>query len=137
MSKSENTERRRSKRRTLLDTFSFFVVVPKKGIHRLPVHDLSEGGIRFDLDLDEESPADFPVEKGEILDLRFYFNQALYLPLRIRVARIIEKDIEKNRVREIGAEFCETGTAGQKACTNFLQMLDQILDLAQLDQAEY
>jgi hypothetical protein len=131
MSKNENSERRRSRRRSLLDTFSFFVVVPRKGIHRLPVHDLSEGGIRFDLDVEGESAGDFAVKKGDTLDLRFYLNQGLFIPLRIRVARIEEKQ----HGRQIGAEFCEAGTPGQKACLSFLQMLDQILDVAQVDQS--
>lgn len=123
------TQRRRARRRTLVETFAFFVVVPRKGAHRLPVYDLSEDGIGFDLDIEGELPETFPVQVGEELDLRFYLNQSLYLPLKIKVARTEEK----NQIRRIGAVFCDEKSPGRQACLGMLQMIDQLLDIAQID----
>jgi len=122
-------ERRRTQRRTLLETFSFFAMVPKKGPHRLTVHDLSEEGIGFDLDIEGEAAAEFPISQGEVFELRLYLNQALYLPLLIEVRRIEEK----NQIRRIGAAFSEKDSPGHKACLCLIQMLDRIGDIAKID----
>src|SRR5579885_2681962 len=97
--KADGAERRRSARQPILDSFSLFVVVPKKGIHRLPIHDVSAEGIGFDLDTEGESPSDFPVKVGETLELRLYLNQSLFLALEAKVMRSQEKDL----IRRIGA----------------------------------
>ncbi len=122
-------ERRTTRRRPILDSFSFFVVLPKNGDHRLRVYDVSEGGVGFDFDAGGESPQDFPVKMGDTMDLHFYLNQSLYLPLQVSVKRIDEK----GGVRRIGAEFKDTQGAGFKALSGFLAMLDQISEAAQID----
>lgn len=121
-------ERRRSKRTEVLDTFSLFASVPKKGPHRLRVHDLSEIGIGFDLDIEEEDEGSgFPVENGTPLEIHLYLNQSLYIPMKV-VVRRVEK---KGNVRRIGAE-----TAGDKsdpatsAILSFIKMLESISDVA-------
>src|ERR1700751_1407622 len=81
-------ERRRSKRRPILDTFSLFAVVPKKGVHRLQVHDLSDLGMGFDLDIDGENFDEFPINPKEKLSVHLYLNQSLYLNLEVQVMRI-------------------------------------------------
>ena len=123
-------ERRKSKRRQILSTFSFFVVVPNKGVHRLPVHDVSENGIGFDIDLDDEDPSAFPLKTGENLALHFYLNQSLFMPVSIRVMRIDEQP--KSKVRRIGAEFAEKNSAGVQAMKAFTQMLDRVAEVAEV-----
>jgi hypothetical protein len=123
-------ERRKSRRQPVMDTFSLFAVVPKKGIHRLPIHDISAEGIGFDFDTEGESPVDFPIKPNEVIELRVYLNQSLFLTLNAKVMRIEEK----NQVRKIGAEFTERGSKGFKAFHSFLRMLEEIIDIAQIDQ---
>lgn len=122
------SERRHTHRRTIMETFNFFVVVPKKGSYRLPVHDLSEDDIGFDLDIEGETPNHFSIEIDEVIDLHLYLNQSLYLPLKIKVARIKEK----NQVRRIGATFCEEASAARKACVGMLQVIDQLMNIAKI-----
>lgn len=126
--KTKDQERRRSRRRPILDTFSLFVVVPKKGVHRLQIHDVSDQGIGFDLDIDGESAADFPINAKENLDVQLYLNQSLYLNLKIQVARIEEG----GAVRKIGAEFTERTSVSYKAFASFLQVLDLLSEAAQI-----
>jgi hypothetical protein len=123
-------ERRRSRRRPILSTFSLFVVVPQKGIHRLPVHDVSDLGIGFDLDTEGEEPGDFPLRQGEQLSIHFYLNQSLYLPLDVRVARLEDGQ----GIRRIGAEVLTQTKNDPNAAAYqaFLQLLDRIVDVAQI-----
>ena len=57
-------ERRKAKRRPILEAFSFFVVVPKKGMMKLAVLDVSESGLGFDYDVGGEDTSSFPIEKA-------------------------------------------------------------------------
>ncbi len=123
-------EKRRSKRRPVLDTFSLFVVVPKKGIHRLQVHDVSDFGIGFDIDTDGEVAADYPLKNGDRIELHFYLNQSLYLPLTVDIVRLEQV----KTVRRVGAELNKKESAALKAYLSFLKMLDEIVDVAQVTQ---
>jgi hypothetical protein len=120
-------ERRRTRRRPILSTFSLFVVVPQKGPHRLMVHDVSDQGIGFDLDTEGEDVASLLPKNGEQLEIHFYLNQSLYLPLSVRIVRLEER----NQIRRIGAEL-STQDKGFKAFQSFLQLLDNIADVAEI-----
>ena len=113
----------------ILATFSVFIVIPKKGIHRLPVHDISEIGMGFDLDIEGEPAQDFPISPGDTLDFRFYLNNSLYIPLTIQVVRIEEGHLK----RRVGAEFSDTQSESHQAFLAFLNLLDKILDMIQID----
>ena len=124
-------ERRHARRRPVLNTFSLFVVIPKKGPHRLQIHDVSDLGMGFDIDTEGEAARDFPTAVGETVDLRFYFNQSLYLPLTVQLMRVEEK----GAVRRVGVEFKDRGgnDKGYKAFLSFLQMLDDIVEAVRFD----
>jgi len=135
VSKAEKTsvsaiERRRSRRRPVLRTFSIFAVVPRKGVHRLFVHDVSDMGIGFDFDTEGEEHSQSPVVQGDTFELRLYLNQSLYLPLSVQVKRIEDG----GAVRRIGAEFNQRDSAGYKAFLAFLHMLDAVVDAAEIEQ---
>ncbi len=118
-------ERRRAPRRQVLDSFSFFVVVPKKGMHRLRVHDISEIGIGFDFDTEGEPLDVFPVVNGETMDLHFYLNQSFHIPLTMKIVRIEQK----GTVRKIGAEFLKQNEKPAKALAALLTVIDQLLEV--------
>jgi len=121
-------ERRRSKRRPVLDTFSLFVVVPKKGVHRLQIHDISEAGLGFDLDIEGENFDEFPIRPKEKLDVQLYLNQSLYLDLPVTVARIEDG----GGVRRIGAEFSDRGSPGYQGLAAFVKMLDALTETGRI-----
>jgi hypothetical protein len=122
-------ERRRARRRPILATFSMYLVIPKKGLYKLTVHDISELGIGFDLDVEGESSSDFPVQIGDKLDSRLYLNQSLYIPLSLQIARVEDKPI----VRRVGAEFQEHESINYKAFLSLLGFLDKMADALQVD----
>ena len=126
---TSNSERRRSKRRPILSTFSFFVVVPKKGVHRLQIFDVSESGVGFELDTEGESQETFPAVPGDSIDIRLYLNQSLFLPLTVQITRV-----DENRTtRKIGAEFPDKMSKSYRAFHTFIQMLDSIVDIAEIE----
>lgn len=131
MKAQDNTgkNRRGARRRPILDSFSFFVVIPRKGDHRLKVYDVSDSGMGFDFDIEGESPEAFPVKSGEILDLNFYLNQSLYLPLAVKVIRVDDSRV----IRRIGSEFRESQGHGYKALLSFLQMIDDVSEAVRFD----
>ncbi len=117
-------EKRRTKRRPLLESFSMFAVIPRKGVHRLPIYDISDLGVGFDFDIEGESLTDFPVTMGERLELHFYMNQSLYLPLSVQVARVETRGV----VRRIGSEFVDKENKNYKAFLSFVHFLDALMD---------
>lgn len=128
---SEKTgiDRRGSRRRPILESFSFFVVVPKKGFHRLRVVDLSDTGVGFDYDIIGEMKEAFPVTPGETFELQFYLNQTLFIPLHVKVMRIDDSKV----IRRVGAEFTSTGTPEHKGLASVLDMIDKVSEIVQFD----
>jgi hypothetical protein len=122
--------RRKAKRRPILETFSLFLVVAKKSVCQLRIHDLSELGIGFDIDVEGETAAEFPVATGEALEVELYLNQSLHFPLQVKVMRV--EDTGKNR--KIGGEYTDKKSPGYLALLAFLEMLDRVTDVAQIDK---
>ena len=122
-------DRRGSRRRPILESFSFFVVVPKKGFHRLRVVDLSDTGVGFDYDIIGEMKEAFPVAAGESFELQFYLNQTLFFPMNVKVARIDDSKV----LRRIGAEFIATGTPEHQGLLAVLDMIDKVSEIVQFD----
>jgi hypothetical protein len=123
MKTASPAERRKAKRRMILETFSLFVVIPKKGDLRLPLLDLSELGVGFEVDL-EDDDALVNLRTDEQMELHLYLNQSLYLPLKVAVKRLILK----GKRRHVGAEFVQQGGTSHNAVVAFLQMLDILSD---------
>ena len=67
----QNNEKRKSKRREILEYFSFYACVPKIGYTRLKVNNVSETGIGFTI----ETFGEIKLAKDDQCDLQFYLNQ--------------------------------------------------------------
>ena len=130
----DNSDRRRAPRRPIIDTFSFFISIPSKGPYRLKVHDVSELGIGFDFDAEGEGPGLSTVAIGDELDLHFYLNQSLYIPIKIKVVRLIPNKAGVTEVRKIGAEFVDKRSKGTIALEAFVKMIDQLSEIAMLER---
>lgn len=128
-SSQSGIERRKAIRRPILSTFSVFIAIPKKGLHRLQVHDMSELGIGFDLDVEGEELSAFPVKEGDPIEFRLYLNNTLFLPLTVQVKRVEEYHAK----RRVGAEFQKQSSTGYKAFLSFLKMIDEIANTVQFD----
>lgn len=118
-------ERRLTRRRPVFATFSVFIVVPKKGLHRLILNNVSEKGIFFNIDIEGESQTDSKITVGETLDVRFYLNISLYIPLTIEIKRIEPKE----EGRQVGAEICNQESPAYEAFRSFLVLLDKVVEV--------
>ncbi len=112
------TEKRRVRRREILERFSFHVCVPKLGFARHQVRDISELGIGFEI----ETFGEFRLDAGEICELRFYLNPSLFLTLSIEVVR--QKD--HGAIQEVGAVFAEQQSGQYSAFVTLVKLVDQL-----------
>jgi len=121
---NNSTERRKSRRREILENFSFYIQIPKLGPARHRVHDVSERGIGF---IVESLGGVFTLAKDEKVDLHLYLNQSLFLPLKIQVAR----QEEKNDTQEVGAVFLDTQSNQYQTFLSLVKFLDQLSEFGQ------
>jgi hypothetical protein len=117
---SSYTEKRRAKRRGILDRFSFYISIPKLGHSRHKVKDISELGIGFELD----TLGEFKLKKGEICELQFYLNQSLFLPLHIEVVR----ELDESALQEVGAVFVNVDTPAHQTFNTLVKLVDQLAE---------
>jgi hypothetical protein len=117
-------ERRKAKRRDILEKFSFYVCIPKLGFARHMVNDVSELGIGFTLD----TLGEFTLKKDESCSLHFYMNQSLYLPLEIQVMR--EQVTDQSQL--VGAIFSDVTTAQYKTFLTLVNFLDQLSESGEI-----
>lgn len=118
---STNHERRKSMRRKILDSFAFYVQVPKLGTARHKLDNLSETGLGFFID---SLGGTFTLKKDEILDIHFHLNPSLYLKLKVQVMR---EDL-KDDLQEIGALLLETQSTPYQTYLNLVQFLDKLAE---------
>jgi hypothetical protein len=122
------SERRKSRRRPILDSFSVFIVVPERAPHRLSVKEVSDLGICFQLDPDSVAGAQLlDVRSGDTLDISLYLNQSLHLPLRIQVVRIYQERDDGPRLA--GASILDLNSSGYKAFASFIQLIDALAEV--------
>jgi hypothetical protein len=116
---SNSPERRKSKRREILENFSFYIQVPKLGPARHRVNNLSEFGVGF---IVESLGGIFTLKIDEIVDLNLYLNQSLYLPLKIQVTR----QIDQVETQQVGAVFLDTKSNEYQTYLSLVKFLDQL-----------
>ena len=113
------SEKRRSRRLPVLESFSLSVVAVDRPDVRLPIHDLSEVGIGFDADMSADESLQSPMAAGDKLNLHIYLNRSLYIPVTVKIAHISQQ----GQIRVVGAEFHEKSKA-LKAVIQFVRFLD-------------
>ena len=116
-------EKRRAKRREILERFSFYVCIPKLGYSRHKVNDISEIGIGFEI----ETLGEFKLNQGEICELQFYMNQSLFLSLQIEVVRHLESET----TQQIGASFVDIQSNPQLTFNTLVKLVDQLSEFGE------
>ncbi len=121
---NKGPERRKARRREILEHFSFYIQIPKLGPAKHRVQDVSEAGIGF---IVESLGGVFTLTKDEKVDLHFYLNQSLFLPLKIQVAR----QEEKKETQQVGAVFLDTQSNQYQTFLSLVKLLDQLSEFGQ------
>jgi hypothetical protein len=110
-------ERRKTVRKAVFDSFQVFLVIPKAGLRRIHLKDLSSAGVGF-----YAEPTDRFKEGAEI-KCYFYLNPSLKLPLVLKAVHVTTEEDGRTRV---GCEFAETNTKSFGAYVAFLDLMDQL-----------
>jgi hypothetical protein len=117
-------EKRRAERRKILENFSFFVVVPTLGGIKKKLQDLSETGIGFQFD----TLGTFSLTQNAEVDIHFYLNQTLFLPLKVRIARL---GAHAPEVQEVGCEIISTTSPSYATFLTLVKLIDQLESTAE------
>jgi hypothetical protein len=112
-------QERREVRRTILSEFvGALAVVPRKGLLKVNLYDISEDGIAFDTD---GEAGHFAV--GEEVAVRVYLNQHTYFPFIVRVHNI--RAINDEGVFRHGSSFVK-GTINDEALHHFVKFIETV-----------
>lgn len=122
-------QERRKVRRTLLSEFiSAFVLVPRKGLLKVTLADISEDGAALDVDADA---GHFAV--GEEVAMRVYLNHETYFPFVVKVQNI--RGRPDDGVFRHGVHFVK-GTINDEALHHFVKFIETVSASLQTDQGD-
>lgn len=111
-------DRRRVKRVVLNEFISAHVYVSGRGLVKITMKDIHEGGLAFDID---ERQGQFT--RGETLEVRFYLNHETYFKFNVQVAH--SKAVENEAVYRHGTQFIGE-SLNNVALHHFTQFLQTI-----------
>jgi hypothetical protein len=122
-------EERRKVKRTILSEFvGAMALVPRKGLLKVTIYDISEDGLAFDI---EDEAGHF--KNGEEVAMRVYLNQHTYFPFIVTVQNIRQMGDEK--VYRHGAGFVK-GTINDEALHHFVKFIETVSASLQSDQGD-
>lgn len=123
------TSERREVKRTILSEFiGAFIVIPQRGLQRVAVYDISEGGVAFDLESSHGQLA-----SGEEVAMRVYMNQHTYFPFIVKISnvrRIPEEDVSRH-----GCNFMKD-TINEVALNHFVKFIENVAASLQTDHGD-
>jgi hypothetical protein len=123
------TEERRKGRRTVLTSFiGAFCVVPRKGLMKVTLHDVSEEGLSFDVDM---KSGQFPV--GEEIAMRVYVSQESYFTISAKIQNV---RAEEEEVYRHGALFAKS-SASDQAIHYFVKFIEHVSASLQHDTGDH
>lgn len=121
-------ERRMVKRTILSDFIGAFVLVPRKGLLKVTLHDISDNGLAFDV---PEVAGHFSV--GEEVAMRVYLNHETYFPF-VTTIQNVRKAEDENCFRH-GANFVKD-TINDEALHHFVRFIETVSAKLQTDDGD-
>lgn len=120
---------RRQVRRTILSEFiGAFAVVPRKGLLKVNLYDISENGMAFDV---ESAAGQYAV--GEEVAMRVYLNQQTYFTFIVRIQNV--RSVNDEEVYRHGAGFVK-GTINDQALHHFVKFIETVSASLQSDAGD-
>lgn len=119
-------QERRQVRRTILSEFiGALAVVPKKGLVKVHLYDISENGLAFDVDADAGHFA-----LNEEVAMRVYLNQQTYFPFVVTIQNL--RRIGDENVFRHGGNFVK-GSINDEALHHFVKFIETVSASLQTD----
>ncbi|MGE4132423.1 MAG: PilZ domain-containing protein [Bdellovibrionales bacterium] len=123
------SQERRKVRRTILSEFiAAFALVPKKGLLKVRIFDISEDGLAFDTDMEA---GHFLV--GEEVAMRLYLNHETYFPFVIKIQNL--RGMPDEAVFRHGVHFVK-GTINDEALHHFVKFIETVSASLQTDHGD-
>lgn len=111
-------DRRKVKRTILTEFLGTHVVIPRVGLKKVLLFDISTSGVSFDI----EKKLGF-FQEGEEVAMRIYLNHSAYFPFTLKVQHTrFEKDED---VYRHGANF-QKGSVNEEALFHFVKFLETV-----------
>jgi hypothetical protein len=121
-------ERRKVKRTILQEFVGAMALVPRKGLMKVTIYDISENGLAFDV---EDEAGHF--KNGEEVAMRVYLNQQTYFPFIVTIQNI--RQLGDERVYRHGAGFVK-GTINDEALHHFIKFIETVSASLQSDDGD-
>lgn len=122
-------QERRQVRRTILSEFiGACVVLPKKGLMKVMLYDISESGIAFDTTGDAGH-----FKGGEELAMRVYLNHQTYFPFVVKITNV--RGLVDEGTYRHGANFM-MGTVNEQALHHFVKFIETVSASLQRDSGD-
>jgi hypothetical protein len=121
-------ERRKVKRTILAEFIGAFTLVPRKGLLKVTLYDISDNGLAFDV---SENAGHFSV--GEEVAMRVYLNQQTYFPFVVKIQNI--RGIEDENTFRHGANFVR-GTINDVALHHFVRFIETVSASLEVDNGD-
>ncbi len=109
---------RKVKRTILTEFIAVHTVVPGRGLMKVALYDINNGGLAFDM---EAHKGHFQV--GEEVAMRVYLNHKTYFSFIIKIKHI--HDVKDEEVHRHGAEFVK-GTINDVALHHFVSFIENV-----------
>jgi hypothetical protein len=111
-------ERRKVKRTILSEFIGAFVLLPRKGLQKVSLFDISENGLSFDI---EAASGYFAL--NEEVAMRVYLNQQTYFPFVVTIQNI--RALADEGVYRHGVNFVK-GTINDQALHHFVKFIETV-----------
>jgi hypothetical protein len=121
-------ERRQNKRTVLSEFIGAFVLVPRKGLLKVNLYDISLDGVAFDV---TETAGHFSV--GEEVAMRVYLNQQTYFTLVVKIQNI--RGVNDEVSFRHGANFVR-GSINDEALHHFVRFVETVSSILQTDHGD-
>ena len=122
------SERRQVRRTILREFLSAFVLVPRRGLLKIDLYDISENGLSFDTD---RAGGQYAV--GEEIAMRVYLAQDTYFPFTVKIANV--RVIEDEGTFRHGVIF-QKESLNSDALTHFVRFIESVSASLQTDRGD-
>ncbi len=121
-------ERRQVKRTILSEFVGAFALVPRKGLLKVNLYDISDNGVAFDV---ETVAGHFAI--GEEVAMRVYLNQQTYFAFVVRIQNV--RSVDEEESFRHGANFLKE-TVNAEALHHFVKFIETVSASLQNDNGD-
>lgn len=123
------SQERRQVKRTILNEFiGAMALIPRKGLLKVTIYDISENGLAFDI---HREAGHFAL--GEEVAMRVYLNQETYFPFVVTIQNI--RAMPDDPVYRHGANFVK-GSINNEALHHFVKFIETVSAALAKDQGD-